>query len=159
MAKPNYPESFYESHFVRDESGKVIGLRFGDRLYLAAGEPKVEKKYEPPLGQGKLNPTPTRELERKVGDREALRLIDLVNLNRSLPAIEDKDGNFYVVNLAKYRPQDGNKIYVEVLDEERRVQVYEGPSNLGFPNLNKGQRILEGQIYGAANINRIRVYK
>ena len=161
MTRPDYPNAFYESHFVRDATGQIIGLKFGDRTYLAAGPPEAGKRYMPPAGQGKLNgPDSKVGLEKEIGNKEALSLMELVNLGGSLPVIEHKDGIFYGVNLSKYKPKEGNKLYVEVLDKDARaVKIYEGPQNLSFPDLNKGQQILEGRIYGASRIGRLLVYK
>ena len=166
MPKPIYSDAFYEKHFVRDAEGKIITLRF-DPIYEAAGAPEPNNRYRPPEDQAKLNgPDPRIGLEKEIGDYQALRLIKLVNLNQSpLPITHNNDGDFYRIELGGYDVLEGNKLYVQVLDRlesgriERNVEIYEGPSRLSFPELSKGQRMLEGRVYKASGIGRILVHK
>lgn len=149
----------YEAHFERDEkTGEIVRLRFGDQVY-ETGPTRVQKRYEP-LSGNKLNRYDG--LEAEVRDKEALRLIDRIEIN-DRPVAETAKGHSYTVDFDIYNQKfqtEGMIPYFRVTENgERIVKIWAGPPGLSFQELKKGDNVFEGKIYSAAKIDRIYIPK
>ena len=116
--RPIIPQSVYERHFERDPFGNIVSLRFGDRVYKAAGAPEpVKNKYAPPPGQAKLNPS-TSPLENGINDEDSLRLIKNVFLNGHLDEdvklVKISGIDFYQIKVRRDKLNPGENAYLRV---------------------------------------------